>query len=194
MADDEEEDDDDTPWSEKHWFEKIWIVVWAIAGGLFGLVIVAAVIMAAVNETRWTFTRVNPEHACTVGQSGDCLTRTRGVVTSGDDYGFTVAIDRAPYRREVTSLDNPGPPVGSRVVMEDWHGRLVSVVDSARGRRHTNQWPHPVKDALEALAAWAALLFIPVLFFVCWCLDWREKHRARATTTGSAVTEQPART
>lgn len=185
------DDDDDKPWAEKHWLEQIWIVFWSIVGGVIALSIVALLIAAAVNETRWTFTTVNVERVCIPGRHGDCLSRTPGVVSSIDEDGFTVAIDRPPFHRYITSLTDPSPPVGTRVITEDWHHRLVSVVDSAHGRRHTNQWPKPRNDALEALAASAALLFIPSFLVVNWVVNWRKERRARAAG-GSLLTERGA--
>jgi hypothetical protein len=183
MADEAE----DKPWSEKDWMEKTVAVVGTVVGGVFALVIAALLIAAAVNETRWTFTRVHTERVCKTGHGGDCLTRTPGLVKSVDGADFTVAIDRAPYRRTVYSFGDPVPSVGTRVVMEDWHGRLVSIVDPVRGRRHTNQWPSPRKDALEALGAWAALLFLPVLGIFGWLFERRGRRR-------SPVSGQHART
>lgn len=173
-------DDDDTPWAEKHWLEKVWIVFGNIVRGVIALGLVAVLLAAAVNETRWTFTRVSTERVCSGARHVNCLTRTPGIVQSSDETGFTIAIDRAPYRRTITSLHGPAPPVGTRLITEDWHGRLVSVVDPARGRVHTDQWPKPWKDALEALAAWAALLFIPVLVAVIRILDWNGRRKAGA--------------
>jgi hypothetical protein len=173
-------EDDDKPWSEMHWVEQGWVVLWGVVGGVLVLALVALLVAVAVNETRWTFTTVHTERVCSAGHHGDCITRTRGLVKSIDEAGFTVAIDRAPYRRTVTSLIDPAPAVGTRVSMEDWHGRLVSIVTPARGRLHTNQWPSPRKDASEALAAWAALLFIPVLYLGAWLVEWRGRRRSRA--------------
>jgi hypothetical protein len=186
------DDDAEKPWAERDWLEKSVDVVGGVIGGLFALAIVGLLIAAAVNETRWTFTRVQTEHVCKAGHHGDCLTRTPGVVKSVADTDFTVAIDRAPYSRHITSLTGPAPAVGTRVVTEDWHGRLVSIVDPVRGRRHTNQWPSPRRDALEALAAWAVLLLLPVLGLVFWVLERRGGRRSRAAGI-SSVPAQHAR-
>ena len=147
------DDDAGTPWAELHWGEQLWRIVWGFVGGVFCLAFLAVILAAAINETRWTFTRVDTERVCRPGERGDCLLRTPGTVSSIDADGFIVAIDRPPYRRDVTSLAGPAPPVGTRVVTEDWRGRLVSILAPARGRRHTNQWPNPSNDALEAVAA-----------------------------------------
>jgi hypothetical protein len=161
-----------------------WERVWAVVGGTITAVAMLAfgylILSAAINETRWTFTRVDTEHVCRAGQRGDCLLRTPGLVKSIDELGFTLEIDRAPYRRHVTSLDGLQPAVGTRVVTEDWHGRLVSVFDPSMGRRHTNQWPSWTKDGFEALAAWAAVLFIPVVVAISWLGDWRKRRRSRS--------------
>jgi hypothetical protein len=186
MADESE----DKPWSETGPFEKIWIVAWSIVGGVLLLTIVALLIGVVVNETRWTFTRVNPERVCKGREHGHCLIATRGRVTSVDYQGFTVSIDRAPYRRYVTSLSGQQPKIGTQVILEDWHDRLVSVVDPVRGRRTTNQWPNPRKDALEALAALGALLLFPMLFVVSWILERIDKRKKRSIA--GSVTDRRA--
>jgi hypothetical protein len=101
-----------------------------------------------------------------------------------------VSLDRAPYLRYVTSLSGQPPEIGTQVVLEDWHVRLVSVVDPVRGRRSTNQWPNPWKDALEALAALGALLFFPMLFVVFWILDRVDKGKGRSKTIVGSVTDR----
>jgi hypothetical protein len=188
MADDHA----DKPWAERDWMEKSIAVVGSTIGGVFALAMTALLVAAAVNETRWTFTRVQTERICRAGHHGDCLTRTPGVVKSIADTDFSVAIDRAPYSRHITSLSGPPPAIGTRVVTEDWHGRLVSIVDPVRGRRHTNQWPSPWRDAFEALAAWAVLLALPVLGLVFWVLERRRAAESRAAG-GSGLSPQPVR-
>jgi hypothetical protein len=170
----------DKPWAEMHWAERLWTVCSATMGVVFVGALAVVLLVAAVNETRWTFTHVRIERICKAGQHGDCLLRTPGLVKSVDDLGFTIAIDRPPYTRHITALSDPSPRVGARVVTEDWHGRLVSVVDPEEGRRHTDQWPSPAKDAAEALLAWGVLLFIPTLVGVSSLGKWRKRRRLRS--------------
>ena len=182
--------DDGKPWAKQDVAEKfVTVVVWLI-GGVIVLAFVAVLISVGVDETRWAFTRVAPSHVCVHEQRTNCLIRTSGRVKIAEGSSFTVNVDRPPYQRDATLSHGPAPTVGSVVVLEDWNGRLVSVSDPARGRRHTGQWPNPSKDLLEAAAALAALLAVPALFF----FDWLAKAiRRRRSSGGIAVTEQHAR-
>jgi hypothetical protein len=63
------------------------------------------------------------------------------------------------------------PAVGSAIVLEDWNGRLVSISDE-RGRLRTSQWPNPVRDVLEAIAALTPFLIVLLL-----CLLGRRRYR-----------------
>lgn len=182
--------DDEKPWAERHSVEKFGTAVAWLIGGVMVLAFVAVLISVAVAETRWTFVRVAPSHVCAQEQRTNCLIRTSGRVKIAEGSSFTVNVDRPPYQRVATLSHGPAPTVGSVVVLEDWNGRLVSVFDPARGRRHTGQWPNPSKDMLEAAAALTALLAVPALFF----FDWLAKAiRQRRSSGGIAVTEQHAR-
>jgi hypothetical protein len=68
----------------------------------------------------------------------------------------------------VHTLKGLAPAVGSRVVLERWNGRLVSVVDAERRRRHAEEWPRRVHDLLEAGGALVVVIGAPVA--ICWGL------------------------
>jgi hypothetical protein len=176
--------DDEKPWSELHWLEKAWRVFGVAIGGVLVLGYAALLISVVVDETRWSFTKVTPGHICAHGQRSNCLIRTAGRVKTVDDLGsFTVTVDRAPYLRDAKLAHGPPPAVGSAVMLEDWNGRLVSVVDPTRVRRHTGQWPNPRKDMLAAICALALVLVFPALIVFNW-LSERVKCRRAAAVTG----------
>jgi hypothetical protein len=176
--------DDEKPWAELHWLERGWCVFWGTILGVMVLAFAALLISVVVDETRWSFTKVTPGHICAHGQRSNCLIRTAGRVKTVDVLGsFTVTVDRAPYLRDAKLSHGPPPAVGSAVMLEDWNGRLVSVVDPARVRRHTGQWPNPRKDMLEAIGALALVLVFPALIVFNW-LSERVKCRRAAAVTG----------
>ena len=182
--------DDGKPGAKKSTGDQASDIVGLIVGGVVLLAIVALLISVVVNETRWTFTTVTPSRVCTNEQRSNCLFRMPGRVKFVDGSWFSVTVDQAPYARDATLSHGPAPVVGSVVVLEDWNGRLVSVFDPARGRRHTGQWPNPSKDLLEAAAALAALLAVPALFFFNWLA---KAIRRRRSNGGIVVTEQRVR-
>jgi hypothetical protein len=135
----------------------------AFCGGLIAVYVILAI--TAVRESRWAFTDVMPERVCTAGQRHNCMIRTPAQVTAQYGRAFTVSLDRAPYVDDVDTLKGPAPAVGSRVVLERWNGRLVSVVDAQRGRRHAEEWPRRVHDLLEAAAALVVVMGAPAAIY-----------------------------
>lgn len=183
--------DGEKPWADKSRGERASdIVGWLIMGAvLLGFAVTFMTI--AVDEARWTFVKVAPNRVCAHGQRGNCLIRESGRVKEADGSWFTVTIDRSPYIRDATLSHEPAPDVGSVVVLEDWNGRLVSVLDHTRGRLHTVQWPNPAKDLLEAGVALTAVLVVPAVFFFAWLVKVIKRRRSGARI---AVTAERART
>jgi hypothetical protein len=156
------------------------VVAFLIAGYLF-------LAMQAVVESRWAFTEVRAERICATGHHHDCLVRTPGLATNVIGFKFDVSLDVAPYAIYVKSLGGPPPSAGSQVVVEEWNGRLVSVVDAEHGRRHAEEWPRRWHDLSEAGAALVVVIGVPALIAWGWIVGRRELR-------AGAVTEQPAQT
>lgn len=179
--------DVEKPWAEKSTGEQISDVVGYAIGGLMLLVAVALLIVIVVNESRWAFTTVSPTHMCAHGRRNNCLIRTPARVKLVDGRWFNATTDRAPYHRDATLSHGAAPAVGSVVVMEDWNGRLVSVFDPGRGRRHTKQWPNMRRDLVEAATALTALLAAPMVFLT---VRLRQAIKRRRSSVGPVTGER----
>jgi hypothetical protein len=182
------------PWAEQSPLAKAGTVVgFVIVGSIwlfFALVLLAlylVLVVQGVVESRWAFTNVNPERVCAPSQRHDCLIRMPGRVSSEDGLTFTVGVDRRPYSYSLDTVPGTPPSAGSRVVVETWNGRLVSIVEPQRGRRRAEEWPRKWHDLSEGVAALVVVFGVPGIIIWTWVVGRRDKKRA-------LVSGQPART
>jgi hypothetical protein len=129
-----------------------------LVAGIVALLLGIALLVPLIEESRWAFTTVVPGRICADGQTGSCMERFPARVVAADRSKFWVTYDDARRGRQVELEDGFAPPVGSRIVLEQWKSRLVSVVDARDRRRHTGQWPRRDHDFFEALAALVGFL------------------------------------
>jgi hypothetical protein len=129
-----------------------------LVAAIVAVLLAIAFLVPLVEESRWAFTTVVPERICADGQTGSCLERFPARVVAANDTKFWVVYDDARRGRSIELEDGVVPRVGSRVILEQWKSRLVSVVDGHGRRRHTGQWPQRGHDFFEAIAALVGVL------------------------------------
>lgn len=129
-----------------------------LVAGIVAVLLAIAFLVPLIEESRWAFTTVVPERICADGQTGSCLDRFPARVVAANDTKFWVVYDDARRGRSIELEDGVVLRVGSRIILEQWKSRLVSVVDGHERRWHTGQWPHRGHDFFEAVAALIGVL------------------------------------
>ena len=129
--------------------------------GLFAILVFDVV----CEETRWAFfTRIHIERICGDGQEGECVKRIPGRIVAKDGRHLDVAYsDNRRVQPVRLNRGRPVPATDERVTLEEWHGRVISVVTRQEQRLQTDDWPAPGHDARNAALAWGAFLSLIAL-------------------------------
>jgi hypothetical protein len=119
-----------------------------------------AVIAVTIYFSLWAFTTIDV----------DRLERSAAVVASSSATATHVFEERGARKVQIGGLEK-----GQRIYLERWHGRIVSVVDRASGRRRkTALWPGRSDDRAFAPAiGWSIFLGIAWLLWSI-ALGWRK--------------------
>jgi hypothetical protein len=117
-------------------------------------------VVVGVRELTYFSAGLDPLH-CTQGQSGRCLDTEQAVVEESISGVDRIRVRHDDGRRTMDVYVDWDPPRGYRVVLERWHGRLVSVYDPSREERHkTSEWP-----GLNHFAGAILMILVGAAFF-----------------------------
>jgi hypothetical protein len=114
---------------------------------VLGFVLAAAGIGATIPQLSpmlRAFDKPNPAALCNPGQTRDCVTLTHGVIQPASDAESDISVS---YNDGLSSTDltiqgDSAPQVGTRVNVERWNNRIVSITERTTEHRYrTNQWP-----------------------------------------------------
>jgi hypothetical protein len=112
--------------------------------------------------------RFDPDERCPDGERGECIRTDNGRVEqqSGFFHGVRVSYDDGRFRADATMIGSDEPPVGTRIRLEWWDGKLIALYDPGRERRYkTTAWPSRWDPAALGFLVLALPFFIPLLVY-----------------------------
>src|SRR5438132_5956570 len=159
------------------------------AATALALGVVAAMIGTAVHQVLWMTSGVDLTKPCSAARAKDCVAREPGRVVSteeGGDDNITVAY-RDETRTATVYLSGAHlPSVGTRVVLERWNGKIVSVLERGAERRHqTYDWPSISFDSVFVTVLSLLLAGVAAVIYVRWVVG--ELRRRRLPTREASM-------